>query len=192
MLDGVASVPRDEWNALVARRVAVPGMGVARLARGGGLRRRRETGWLPRPLVLRESGPARRGVPALREAPQRGRVRLRLGLGGRRPARRASTTTRSCWSACRSRPSTGARFLTAPGADRARAIAQLGAGLRELCDAPPALRRARELLPARRVATRSRSAATCCASASSTTGATRATRPSTTTSAACAASAATR
>jgi predicted N-acyltransferase len=31
-------------------------------------------------------------------------------------------------------PVTGARFLTAPGTDRARAIALLGAGLRELCD----------------------------------------------------------
>ena len=31
-------------------------------------------------------------------------------------------------------PVTGARFLTAHGTDRARAIAQLGAGLRELCD----------------------------------------------------------
>jgi predicted N-acyltransferase len=31
-------------------------------------------------------------------------------------------------------PVTGARFLTAPGTDRTRAIARLGAGLRELCD----------------------------------------------------------
>ena len=73
------------------------------------------TGWLPQHLTLWDDGRARRRLPALRQGPQPGRVRLRPRLGRRRRARRHRLLSRSSWSPCRSRPATGARFLVAPG-----------------------------------------------------------------------------
>ena len=115
-----ARAPRErQWNALVGDDspflewewlASLEEAGVRRRAPAGAAAARRARG-----------GPPRRRLPALPEGAQRGRVRLRPRLGRRRRSAPASPTTRSCWSACRSRRSPARASWSPPGA-RSRAL----------------------------------------------------------------------
>src|SRR5688572_26765136 len=132
VLDGVASVPRDEWNALVAGESPfLEWEWLASLEDAGCVGER--TGWLPRPLVVREDGRLVAACPLYEKHHSEGEFVFDWGWAD--AAQRAGIPYYpKLLVGVPFTPVTGARFLTAPGADRARAIAELAAGLRELCD----------------------------------------------------------
>jgi len=132
VLDGVASVPRDEWNALVAGESPfLEWEWLASLEDAGCVGER--TGWLPRPLVLREGGRLVAACPLYEKHHSEGEFVFDWGWAD--AAQRAGIDYYpKLLVGVPFTPVTGARFLTAPGADRARAIGELGAGLRDLCD----------------------------------------------------------
>jgi predicted N-acyltransferase len=132
VLDGVASVSRDEWNALVAG--ASPFLEwewLASLEEAGCVGA--HTGWLPRPLVIREGGRLAAACPLYEKHHSEGEFVFDWGWAD--AAHRAGIDYYpKLLVGVPFTPVTGARFLTAPDTDRARAIGALGAGLRELCD----------------------------------------------------------
>jgi predicted N-acyltransferase len=133
LLDGVADVPRAEWNALVAGESPfLEWEWLASLEQSGCVGEK--VGWHPRPLVLREQGRITAACPLYVKQHSEGEFVFDWGWAD--AAQRAGIDYYpKLLVGVPFTPVTGARFLTAPGADRARAISRLGAGLREICDA---------------------------------------------------------
>jgi predicted N-acyltransferase len=132
LLEGVAQVPRAEWNALVAGESPfLEWEWLASLEQAGCVGA--QSGWHPRPLVLREGGRIAAACPLYVKQHSEGEFVFDWGWAD--AARRAGIDYYpKLLVGVPFTPVTGARFLTNPGTDRARAIALLGAGLRELCD----------------------------------------------------------
>src|SRR5215468_4946843 len=130
--DGVASIAAAEWNALVGD--ASPFLEwewLASLEEAGCVGAR--TGWLPRPLVVREGGRLLAACPLYEKHHSEGEFVFDWGWAD--AAHRAGIEYYpKLLVGIPFTPVTGARFLTAPDRDRAGLIAQLGAGLRDLCD----------------------------------------------------------
>jgi predicted N-acyltransferase len=131
LADGVRSLPREEWNALVGDGSPfLEWDWLATLEESGAVGA--ETGWLSRPLVAREDGRLVAACPlylkghsegefvfdhAWADAASRARIRYYPKLLAGVPFT----------------PVTGARFLAASGSDRAREVRRLADALRELC-----------------------------------------------------------
>jgi len=136
LCDGVASIPREEWNALVGD--ASPFLEwewLASLEEAGCVGA--EHGWQPHPLVLREDGRAVAACPLYVKHHSEGEFVFDWGWAD--AARRAGIDYYpKLLVGVPFTPVTGARFLTPPKAseaERRAAVAELGAGLRELCRA---------------------------------------------------------
>ena len=132
MLDGVAAVPRDAWNALVGD--ASPFLEwewLASLEEAGCVGA--ERGWQPRPLVVREDGRLVAACPLYVKQHSEGEFVFDWGWAD--AAHRAGIDYYpKLLVGVPFTPVAGARFLTGPGIDRAEGVATLAAGLRTLCD----------------------------------------------------------
>jgi predicted N-acyltransferase len=132
VLEGVAEAPRDEWNALVGD--ASPFLEwewLASLEEAGCVSA--ERGWQPRPLVVREDGRLVAACPLYVKHHSEGEFVFDWGWAD--AAQRAGIDYYpKLLVGVPFTPVTGARFLSAPGFDRAEAIALLGGGLHQLCD----------------------------------------------------------
>ncbi len=131
MLEGVAEVPREEWDALVGEESPFLEWGwLASLEESASVGP--GTGWLPRPLVMREGSRLVAACPvyvkdhsegefvfdwAWADAAERAGIRYYPKLLVGVPFT----------------PVSGTRFLVAGGEDRSQRIRHLGAALRELC-----------------------------------------------------------
>jgi predicted N-acyltransferase len=132
VLEGVAEVPRDAWNALVGD--ASPFLEwewLASLEHAGCVGADR--GWEPRPLVVREDGRLVAACPLYVKQHSEGEFVFDWGWAD--AAHRAGIDYYpKLLVGVPFTPVTGARFLTSPDIDRGEAVALLGAGLRKLCD----------------------------------------------------------
>jgi len=131
MLEGVAEVPRDEWNALVGTESPfLEWDWLASLEEAGTVGN--DTGWLPRPLVVREGARLLAAAPAYLKAHSEGEFVFDWGWAD--AAERAGIRYYpKLLVGVPFTPVTGARFLVAPGEDRTARVKQLGAALREIC-----------------------------------------------------------
>lgn len=131
--EGVAALPREEWNALVGD--ASPFLEwdwLASLEDAGTLTRR--SGWLPHPLVVREEGRLVAACPLYVKGHSQGEFVFDWGWAD--AAENAGIRYYpKLLVGIPFTPVTGARFLVAPDQDRGRWIRILAAALRELCDA---------------------------------------------------------
>ena len=131
LADGVRALPSGPWNALVGDESPfLEWAWLASLEEAGVVGA--ETGWLSRPLVAREGDRLVAACPLYLKAHSEGEfvfdhawadAALRAGIRYYPKLLVGVPFT----------PVTGARFLVAPGADRAVWIARLSAALRELC-----------------------------------------------------------
>ncbi len=131
--DGVASIPRDAWNALVGD--ASPFLEwewLATLEHAGCVAP--AAGWQPRPLLLREDGRLVGACPLYVKQHSEGEFVFDWGWAD--AAQRAGIAYYpKLLVGVPFTPVAGPRFLVAPGTPRAEATARLAAGLRQLCDA---------------------------------------------------------
>ena len=131
VLEGVAGVPRDDWNALVGD--ASPFLEwewLASLEEAGCVGA--ETGWQPLPLVVRDDGRLVGACPLYVKHHSEGEFVFDWGWAD--AAHRAGIDYYpKLLVGVPFTPVTGARFLTAPDIDRAKAIALMGDGLRRFC-----------------------------------------------------------
>ncbi len=98
MLDGVAAVPREDWNALV--RDESPFLEwewLASLEESGCVGA--SHGWQSKPLLLRDNGRLVGACPLYVKGHSEGEFVFDWA-GPTRPSARVWTTTRSCWSGC--------------------------------------------------------------------------------------------
>jgi hypothetical protein len=133
ILDGVAQVPRDEWNALV--RDESPFLEwewLASLEEAGCVGE--SSGWQPKPLVLREGGRLLAACPLYVKGNSEGEFVFDWGWADA-ASRAGIDYYPKLLVGVPFTPVTGARFLTAAGADRAACIAALGGALRQVCEA---------------------------------------------------------
>jgi predicted N-acyltransferase len=130
LADGVRSLPREEWNALVGDDSPfLEWDWLAALEEAGAVGA--ETGWLARPLVAREGERLVAACPAYVKGHSDGEFVFDHGWAD--AAHRAGIRYYpKLLVAVPFTPVGGARFLVAPGADRAAWIDRLGAALREL------------------------------------------------------------
>jgi len=131
MLEGVAEVPRESWNALVGDESPfLEWEWLASLEEAGTLGG--EAGWLPRPLVAREGEQLLAACPLYVKGHSEGEFVFDFAWAD--AARRAGIRYYPrLLVAVPFTPVTGARFLVAPGEDRALWIRRMAACLRELC-----------------------------------------------------------
>jgi len=132
LAEGVSALPRDEWNALVGDESPfLEWEWLASLEEAGAVGA--ETGWLPRPLVAREGGRLVAACPLYVKGHSEGEFVFDHGWAD--AARRAGIRYYpKLLVGVPFTPVTGARFLVAPGADRAGWLARLAAGLREVVE----------------------------------------------------------
>jgi predicted N-acyltransferase len=133
ILEGVAQVPRAAWNALVGDESPfLEWEWLASLEESGVVGAR--PGWTPRPLVARDGDRLLAACPVYVKTHSEGEfvfdfawadAALRAGIAYYPKLLVGVPFT----------PVTGARFLVAPGEDRAVWIRRLGGALRELCEA---------------------------------------------------------
>jgi len=144
----VGEIPREQWNALVAGESPfLEWEWLASLEEAGCVGE--QTGWAPRPLLLREAGGTDCRLPAVFEGAQRGRVCLRLGLGD--AAQRAGIAYYpKLWWGWPFTPVSGALLPHRAGRkSRARAARpSAGRSAAKIVQRARAFRRACELLPA--------------------------------------------
>ena len=131
ILDGVAELPRDEWNALVADESPfLEWDWLASLEHAGAVGP--ETGWVPKPLIVREAGRLVAACPLYLKGNSEGEFVFDWGWAD--AAYRADIEYYpKLLVGVPFTPVTGSRFLVAPGRDRAEWIRRLGGGLREIC-----------------------------------------------------------
>jgi hypothetical protein len=131
LLESVREIPRVEWNALVGDESPfLEWEWLASLEEagcvGGG------SGWAARPLVLREGGRLVAACPLYVKGNSEGEFVFDWGWAD--AAQRAGIAYYpKLLVGVPFTPVTGARFLTAPGADRPARIRELAGALRELC-----------------------------------------------------------
>jgi predicted N-acyltransferase len=130
LADGVAALDRGEWDALVGNESPfLEWDWLASLEESGCVGA--ESGWLPRPLVARANGRLVAACPAYVKGHSEGEFVFDWSWAD--AAQRAGIRYYpKLLVAVPFTPVGGARFLVAPGEDRARWIARLAAGLREL------------------------------------------------------------
>jgi predicted N-acyltransferase len=133
LLDGVASVARDEWDALVGDGSPFLEWDfLASLEHAGAVGE--GTGWQPQPLVVREAGRLVAACPLYLKQHSEGEFVFDMGWAD--AAQRAGIPYYpKLLVGVPFTPVTGARFLVAPGGDRAHFARLLGAALREVCRA---------------------------------------------------------
>ena len=131
MLEGVAAVPRDAWNALVGDESPfLEWEWLASLEEAGCVGP--ETGWQPRPLVARDGTRLLAACPLYVKGHSEGEFVYDWGWAD--AAERAGIRYYpKLLVGVPFTPVTGARFLVAEGEDRALWVERLGAALRELC-----------------------------------------------------------
>jgi predicted N-acyltransferase len=131
LLEGVARVPREEWNALVGGESPfLEWEWLASLEEAGTLGRR--TGWLPRPLVVREGGRLVAACPLYAKDHSEGEFVFDWNWAD--AAERAGIAYYpKLLVGVPFTPVSGARFLVAPGRERAAHVRKLALALRELC-----------------------------------------------------------
>jgi predicted N-acyltransferase len=133
LVDGVRSLPRDAWNALVGEGSPfLEWEWLASLEEAGAVGA--ETGWLARPLVARDGGRLVAACPLYLKGHSEGEFVFDHAWADA-AARAGIAYYPKLLAGVPFTPVTGARFLVAPGADRARWTARLASALRELCDA---------------------------------------------------------
>jgi predicted N-acyltransferase len=132
LLEGVASLPREAWDALAgdAGSPFLEWAWLASLEESGAARP--ETGWAPRPLVAREGGRLVAACPLYAKGHSEGEFVFDWSWADA-AARAGVDYYPKLLAAVPFTPVTGARFLTAPGADRPRLLRALEEALRELC-----------------------------------------------------------
>ena len=130
LAEGVASLPRAEWNALVGGESPfLEWEWLASLEESGAVGA--ETGWLARPLVAREGGRLVAACPLYVKGHSEGEFVFDHGWAD--AARRAGIRYYpKLLVGVPFTPVTGARFLVAPGADRGAWLPRLAAALRKL------------------------------------------------------------
>lgn len=133
LLDGVAELPRDDWNALVGDQSPfLEWDWLASLEESGCLGP--ESGWQPRPLVARENGRLLAACPLYVKGHSEGEFVFDWGWAD--AAERAGIRYYpKLLVGVPFTPVTGARFLVAADQDRARWIPRLGQALQEICAA---------------------------------------------------------
>jgi hypothetical protein len=131
LLESIAEIPREEWNALVGDESPfLEWEWLASLEEAGCVGGR--TGWQPRPLVARENGRLVAACPLYVKGNSEGEFVFDWGWA--EAAQRAGIAYYpKLLVGVPFTPVTGARFLTAPGADRRALIRELAEALRELC-----------------------------------------------------------
>lgn len=128
---GVARVPAAEWNALVgADSPFLEWEWLASLEQAGCVGD--EQGWQPRPLLLYEAGKLVAACPLYVKAHSEGEFVFDWGWADA-AARAGIAYYPKLLVGVPFTPVTGARFLCAPGQDRAACTARLAAALRALC-----------------------------------------------------------
>ena len=131
MAEGVASLPADEWNALVGNESPfLEWEWLASLEQAGAVGER--TGWGPRPLVVRDSGRLVAACPLYLKLHSEGEFVFDWGWANA-SERAGIAYYPKMLVAIPFTPVTGARFLAAPGQDRQRWITLLGESLRDTC-----------------------------------------------------------
>jgi predicted N-acyltransferase len=134
LLQGVAAVPREEWNALVGEGSPfLEWEWLASLEESGAIGG--DTGWAPRPLVVRDAGRLVAACPLYLKAHSEGEFVFDFAWA--EAAERAGISYYpKLLVGVPFTPVGGARFLTLAGAGepaRAALVEQLGQALRELC-----------------------------------------------------------
>jgi hypothetical protein len=131
MLEGVEAVPREAWNALVGDESPfLEWDWLASLERSGAVGT--PTGWLPRPLVAREGGRLLAACPLYVKSHSEGEFVFDWSWA-EAAARAGIRYYPKLLVGVPFTPVAGARFLVAPGEDRADWVRRLGAALRQLC-----------------------------------------------------------
>jgi predicted N-acyltransferase len=132
LLDGVADVPRDEWNALVGDGSPfLEWDWLASLEHSGAVGAM--TGWLPKPLVARDGPRLLAACPLYVKSHSEGEFVFDWGWAD--AAERAGIRYYpKLLVSVPFTPVAGARFLVAHGEDRPAWVQRLGAALRDLCD----------------------------------------------------------
>jgi predicted N-acyltransferase len=132
LLDGVADVPRDEWNALVGDESPfLEWDWLASLEEAGVVGA--ETGWLPKPLVVRDGPRLLAACPLYVKGHSEGEFVFDWGWAD--AAERAGIRYYpKLLVSVPFTPVAGARLLVAPGEDRPAWIQRLGAALRDVCN----------------------------------------------------------
>ncbi len=131
LLEGVAELPRDEWNALVGDESPfLEWDWLASLEQSGAVGPR--TGWGPRPLIAKQDGKIVAACPLYAKGHSQGEFVFDWGWAD--AAERAGINYYpKLLVGVPFTPVTGARFLVAAGQDKAHWIETLGAVLREIC-----------------------------------------------------------
>jgi predicted N-acyltransferase len=131
LASGVASLPRDEWNALVADESPfLEWDWLASLEEAGTLTD--ESGWLPHPLVVRDGGRLIAACPLYVKGHSQGEFVFDWGWAD--AAERAGIRYYpKLLVGIPFTPVTGARFLVAADQDRALWTRRIAVALRELC-----------------------------------------------------------
>ena len=131
ILDGVSGLPREDWNRLVADESPfLEWDWLASLEDAGAVGP--GTGWDPRPLVVRQNGRLLAACPLYVKGNSEGEFVFDGGWAD--AAYRADIRYYpKLLVGSPFTPVGGARFLVAPGEDRAHWIRQLGQAIRELC-----------------------------------------------------------
>lgn len=133
LLEGVRAVPREAWNALVGDESPfLEWEWLASLEDAGVVGD--ETGWLPRPLVARAEGRLVAACPLYVKGHSEGEFVFDHGWADA-AGRAGIRYYPKLLVGVPFTPVTGARFLVAPGADRAAWVGRLAAALREVVEA---------------------------------------------------------
>lgn len=132
LLDGIAQVPADEWNALVGQGSPfLEWEWLASLEESGVVGG--STGWLPRPLVAREGGRVVAAAPLYVKLDSQGEFVFDWSWAD--AAERAGIRYYpKLLVGVPFTPVAGARILVREGVDRGIWVRRLGEALRELCD----------------------------------------------------------
>ncbi|MBW2372207.1 MAG: N-acetyltransferase, partial [Deltaproteobacteria bacterium] len=132
LAEGVASIDRDAWNALVGDESPfLEWDWLATLEQAGAVGE--PTGWAPRPLVVRDGSGLTAACPLYVKGHSEGEFVFDWGWAD--AAERAGIPYYpKLLAGVPFTPVSGARLLTAPGVEREAWTARLAAALRELCD----------------------------------------------------------
>jgi len=131
LLAGIAGVPRGEWDALVGGESPfLEWDWLASLEQAGTLGG--DTGWEPRPLVVREAGRLVAACPLYVKQHSEGEF-VFDGAWAEAASRAGIDYYPKLLVGVPFTPVTGGRFLVADGRDRAHGVRALAGALRELC-----------------------------------------------------------